>query len=92
MQEIRTWFTIRFYRENNLTAITQQKMLAIPSYGSYIQFSKEISKDIFQVIDYPKHIIGKSTNNNSYHYISVTIREFILSIEENDPPDTSLEE
>ena len=77
----RDWLVIQFYKENNLSLFTQLPMLAIPQYGDYIQFSKNVAEGIFQVITSPKHNLGRSLANRDYHYISVQIREVIEPIE-----------
>lgn len=74
----RNWLSIRFYREGYSTVFAEQKMLTVPEFGSYIKFPDEISQVNFQIIDYPKHVIGLSKNRLPYHYISVTIKEFVL--------------
>lgn len=74
----RNWLTCRFFHTNNMEEIfVEIKVLVIPNYGDFIQFSKYISGHIFQVVSTPTHFIGRSTKDRNYHYISIEIREFV---------------
>lgn len=73
----RNWLNCRFYHTTNVDEpFIELKVLVIPTYLDFIQFSKNISEDVFQVVSQPTHFIGRSEKDRNYHYISIEIREF----------------